>query len=174
MELSGIWEAVLEFVRNHEAYLLPIAFLICMAESVIVVSLFVPSTIILLASSTLLGASGVGIAALWVAAGLGAALGDWVSYGLGRFSYREFKDGWPFYQNRRTVARGRLFFAQWGWASMFLARFMGPLRSFTPLVAGICRMPLLPFGLASLASAFVWAAAVLAPTGIGAGFLLGR
>jgi len=32
----------------------------------------------------------------------------------------------------------------------------------------------LPFGLASVASAFVWAAAVLAPTGIGAGFLLGR
>lgn len=172
--MAGVWETVLDFVRDHEAYLLPIAFAICMAESVIVVSLFVPSTIILLASSTLLGASGVGVASLWIAAGLGAALGDWVSYGLGRFSYRELKDGWPFYQNRRTVARGRLFFARWGWASMFIARFMGPLRSFTPLVAGICRMPLLPFALASLASAFVWAAAVLAPTGIGAGFLLGK
>ncbi len=172
--MTGLWDAVLAFVRDHEAYLLPIAFLICMAESVIVVSLFVPSTIILLASSTLLGASGVGVATLWIAAGLGAALGDWVSYGLGRFTYRRMRHRWPFYQNRRTVARGRLFFAQWGWASLFFTRFMGPLRSFTPLVAGICRMPLLPFGLASLMSAFVWAAAVLAPTGIGAGFLLGR
>lgn len=172
--MTGTWDAVLAFVRDHEAYLLPIAFLICMAESVIVVSLFVPSTIILLASSTLLGASGVGVATLWIAAGLGAALGDWVSYGLGRFTYGRMRYRWPFYQNRRTVARGRLFFAQWGWASLFFARFMGPLRSFTPLVAGICRMPLLPFGLASLMSAFVWAAAVLAPTGIGAGFLLGR
>lgn len=172
--MSGTWEAVLAFVRDHEAYLLPIAFAICMAESVIVVSLFVPSTIILLASSTLLGASGVGIAALWIAAGLGAALGDWVSYGLGRFSYRRLRDRWPFYPNRRLIARGRIFFMRWGWASLFLARFMGPLRSLTPLVAGICRMPLVPFALASLASAFVWAAAVLAPTGIGAGFLLGR
>jgi len=51
---------------------------------------------------------------------------------------------------------------------------MGPLRSFTPLVAGICRMPLLVFGIASMLSAFVWAGAVLAPTGIGAGFLLGK
>ncbi len=172
--MSGIWETVLDFVRDREVYLPPIAFVICMAESVIVVSLFVPSTIILLASSTLLGASRVGIASLWIAAGLGAALGDGVSYGLGRFSYRELKDGWPFYQNRRTVARGRLVFAQGGWASMFLARFMGPLRSFTQPVAGICRMPLVPFALASLASAFVWAAAVLAPTGIGAGFFLGK
>lgn len=172
--MTGIWDTVLAFVRDHEAYLLPIAFAICMAESIIVVSLFVPSTIILLASSTLLGASGVGVATLWIAAGLGAAVGDWVSYGLGRFTYRRLRYRWPFYQNRRTVARGRLFFAQWGWASMFIARFMGPLRSFTPLVAGICRMPLLPFALASLASAFVWATAVLTPTGIGAGFLLGR
>jgi len=172
--MSGIWESVLDFVRDHEAYLLPIVFLICMAESIIVVSLFVPSTIILLASSTLLGASGASVASLWIAAGLGAALGDWVSYGLGRFSYREMRDGWPFHQYRRTVARGRLFFAQWGWASMFIARFMGPLRSFTPLVAGICRMPLLVFGIASMMSAFVWAGAVLAPTGIGAGFLLGK
>lgn len=172
--MPEIWEAVLAFAREHERYLLPIAFAICMAESIIVVSLFVPSTIILLASSTLLGASGVGIESLWIAAGLGAALGDWLSYGLGRFTYRGLKDGWPFRQNRRTVARGRIFFARWGWAGMFIARFMGPLRSFMPLVAGICRMPLLAFGLASLASAFVWAAAVLAPTGIGAGFLLGR
>jgi membrane protein DedA with SNARE-associated domain len=172
--MSGIWEGVLDFVREHEAYLLPIVFAICMAESVIVVSLFVPSTIILLASSTLLGASGASVASLWIAAGLGAALGDWVSYGLGRFSYREMRDSWPFHQYRRTVARGRLFFARWGWASMFMARFMGPLRSFTPLVAGICRMPLLAFGIASMFSAFVWAGAVLAPTGIGAGFLLGK
>ena len=172
--MTGTWETVLAFVREHESYLLPVAFAICMAESIIVVSLFVPSTIILLASSTLLGASGVGIASLWIAAGLGAALGDWVSYGLGRFSYRELKDGWPFYQNRRTVARGRIFFARWGWASMFLARFLGPLRSFMPLTAGICRMPLVAFAIASLSSAFVWAAAVLAPTGIGAGFLLGK
>lgn len=172
--MSGSWEAVLAFVREHEAYLLPIAFLICMAESVIVVSLFVPSTIILLASSTLLGASGVGIESLWIAAGLGAAVGDWVSYGIGRFTYRGLKHRWPFQQNRRTVARGRIFFARWGWASMFLARFMGPLRSFMPLTAGICRMPLIAFAVASLLSAFVWAGAVLAPTGIGAGFLLGR
>lgn len=172
--MSGIWESVLDFVRDHEAYLLPIAFAICMAESIIVISLFVPSTVILLASSTLLAASGVGIESLWIASGLGAALGDWVSYGLGRFTYREFKDGWPFHDYRRTVARGRLFFARWGWASMFLARFLGPLRSFMPLTAGICRMPLLAFAIASLLSAFVWAGAVLAPTGIGAGFLLGR
>lgn len=172
--MADVWEGLLAFVRDHEAYLLPIAFAICMAESIIVVSLFVPSTIILLASSTLLGASGVGIESLWIAAGLGAALGDWVSYGLGRVTYRELKHGWPFHQNRRMVARGRIFFARWGWASMFVARFMGPLRSFTPLVAGICRMPLPAFAVASLLSAFVWAGAVLAPTGIGAGFLLGR
>ncbi len=171
--MADYWEKLLGFMSENESYLLPLAFLISMAESIVGVSLFVPSTLILIAASTMLGASGADIAPLWLAAALGAAFGDWVSYGLGYFAGERLHGYWPLRNNRALLDRGHRFFERWGWASMFLARFMGPLRSFTPLVAGICRMPLLPFALAGLASAFLWASLVLLPGGIGAGWVLG-
>lgn len=46
---------------------------------------------------------------------------------------------------------------------MFIGRFFGPLRSIMPLVAGICGMRQLPFQLANVTSAGLWATGVLTP-----------
>jgi membrane protein DedA with SNARE-associated domain len=61
------------------------------------------------------------------------------------------------------LPRGQAFFHKWGVAGVFIGRFFGPLRAAVPLVAGTCGMPLLPFMLANLASALVWATGILAP-----------
>jgi membrane protein DedA with SNARE-associated domain len=171
--LESAWEGLLSLVRAHEAYALPIVFTICMAESIIGISLLVPSTAIMLAMSTVLGASGADMLALWLAAGLGASLGDWISYALGYFFEHELHERWPLKNNKELVARGHAFFERWGWASLFVSRFLGPLRSLTPLVAGICEMPLIQFGVASFVSAMLWAGVILAPGGLGGGLLLG-
>lgn len=172
--MDGLWDSLLAFVKAHEAHALPIAFTIAMAESIIGISLMVPSTIILIATSTVLGASGVDIVWLWLAAGLGATFGDWISYGLGYFFEHRLHEYWPLRGNQDLLRRGHEFFERWGWISLFVSRFMGPLRSLTPLIAGICEMPLLQFGVASLVSAMIWAGVVLAPSGLGAGFILGH
>jgi len=171
--LAGAWDGLLSFVKAHEEFALVIAFVISMGESIIGISLLVPSTAILLATSTVLSAGGADMAALWLAAGLGASAGDWISYGLGYFFEHELQNRWPLRNNKSLLAKGHAFFERWGWISLFITRFMGPLRSLTPLVAGICEMPLLQFGVASLASALVWAAVVLAPGGLGGSWLLG-
>jgi membrane protein DedA with SNARE-associated domain len=172
--MDGLWDELLSFVRAHQSQALPIAFVISMAESIVGISLFVPSTIILIATSTVLGASGVDLVSLWLAAGLGASFGDWVSYGLGYFFEHRLHEYWPLRDNQDLLRRGHSFFERWGWISLFVSRFMGPLRSLTPLVAGICEMPLLQFGVASFISAMVWAGVVLAPGGLGAGWFLGH
>lgn len=172
MSLAETWEALLSLVKAHQSWALPITFVICMSESIVGISLLVPSTAILLATSTVIGASGANLLTLWLAAGLGAALGDWISYALGYFFEHELHQRWPFRDNKELLLRGHQFFERWGWISLFVSRFMGPLRSLTPLVAGICEMPLLQFGLASLISAMMWAGVVLAPGGLGAGRLL--
>jgi len=172
--MDGLWDGLLSFVKANEAHALPIAFVICMSESIVGISLFVPSTIILIATSTVLGASGVDMLSLWLAAGLGASFGDWISYGLGYFFEHRLHEYWPLRGNQDLLQRGHKFFERWGWISLFVSRFMGPLRSLTPLVAGICEMPLLQFGIASLVSAMVWAGVVLAPGGLGAGWVLGH
>ncbi len=172
--MAEAWEFLLSLVKEHQSMALPITFAICMAESIIGISLFIPSTAILLAMSAVLGASGADMFALWLAAGLGATVGDWISYGLGYFFEHELHESWPLKNNRELVAKGHAFFERWGWISLFVSRFMGPLRSLTPLVAGVCRMPLLQFAVASFISAMVWAGAVLAPGGLSGGWLLGQ
>lgn len=172
--MSGLWDSLLDFLKDNQLYVLPIAFSISMAESIVGISLFIPSTLILIASSSLLAASGADMLPLWLAAGLGAASGDWISYALGYHFENRLHDRWPLKGNQHLIETGHAFFQRWGWVSMFIARFMGPLRSVTPLVAGLCNMPLVAFGLASLTSAMIWAGAVLLPGGIGAGWLLGR
>ncbi len=60
-----------------------------------------------------------------------------------------------------------------GLAELFLSRFLGPVRSVTPLNAGACEMPLMQFAIASFLSAFLWAAVVLLPGGLGGGMFRG-
>lgn len=169
--LETAWDSVIEFVKIHEAYALPLAFAIAMAESIVGLSLLVPSTIIFLGLSAALGLSGAGMVQFWIAAAIGASLGDWVSYCLGRFCEARMQNSWILRNNQSLLERGHVFFQRWGWASFFPTRFIGPLRSFLPLIAGICAMPLIPFALASLGSAFVWSGVVLMPAGLGLNWL---
>jgi membrane protein DedA with SNARE-associated domain len=70
------------------------------------------------------------------------------------------------------LPKGRAFFEKWGAAGVFFGRFFGPLRCVTPAVARICAMPLVPFQIANLTSAVLWATAVLAPGRFAAEWLL--
>lgn len=138
-------------------------FLLAFGESLAVVSLLLPATAILFALSGLLGASGIPFWPCWAAAALGAMLGDSVSYWIGH----RFKDHlprlWPLTRVPDLLPRGQAFFNRWGVAGVFIGRFFGPLRAAVPLVAGTCAMPLLPFMLANVASALVWATGILSP-----------
>jgi membrane protein DedA with SNARE-associated domain len=164
--------ATLEFIRANQAYAAPMVFLLAFGESLAVVSLLLPATAILFGVSGLLGASGVPFWPVWAAAASGAILGDVVSYWIGF----HFKDGlarrWPLTRAPDLLPRGQRFFAKWGIAGVFIGRFFGPLRAAVPLVAGSCAMPLVPFMLANVASALVWATGILVP-GLVAIFALG-
>ena len=140
-------------------------------ESLAVISLLLPATVILLGAGGLAGAAGLGFWPIWAGAALGAVLGDWLSYWLG-FHYKDaIGRMWPLSRHPSLLPRGHAFFAKWGTLGVFLGRFFGPLRSAVPLVAGICAMPQLRFQLANVASALVWATGVLAPGAFGIGWL---
>ena len=98
---------------------------------------------------------------LCVAGGIGAALGDWVSYWFG-YRYKEHvAQMWPLSRYPEILPRGEAFVKRWGVPSIFIGRFFGPLRASVPLAAGIFEMPYWQFQIANFVSAFVWAAALL-------------
>jgi membrane protein DedA with SNARE-associated domain len=163
---------ILAFIREHESWAAPVVFILAFGESLAFISLLLPATAILFGAGGLIGATGIGFWPIWLAAALGAAFGDWVSYWLG-FHYKHgIARLWPLSRNPALLPRGEAFFRKWGVAGIFLGRFFGPLRSAVPLVAGICAMPLLRFQIANVASAAVWATGILMPGTIGARWLL--
>jgi membrane protein DedA with SNARE-associated domain len=160
-----------ELLRAHSAWAAPVCFLLAFAESLAFVSLFVPSTIILIAAGALIGASGLSFWEVWIGASLGAAAGDWLSYALGKRFGPSLAEVWPLSRYPALLSRGQSFFERWGAFGVFIGRFFGPLRASIPLVAGICAMPLIAFQAANLSSAFVWAFVILAPGVFGAQWL---
>ena len=70
---------------------------------------------------------------------------------------------WPLKQQRTAVARARLFFYRYGFASVLIGRFLGPIRSTIPTVAGVMGMAHGRFQLANVSSAILWMPLMLAP-----------
>lgn len=150
-------------IEMHQAWAIPIVGLIAFGESLAVVGLLIPATAIMLAIGGLVGAGVIDPFWVLVSTVTGAVLGDAVSYYIGRYFGPSVVHRWPLKNHRRGVARARLFFRRWGFASVFLGRFFGPVRSTIPLVAGILGMSHIRFQIANVGSALVWAPAMLAP-----------
>jgi membrane protein DedA with SNARE-associated domain len=156
-ELPAFVEPIISFVKANEAWAMPIVFVLAFGESLAFVSLILPATVILWGIGALVGVTGIEFWPLWLAAGLGAALGDWLSYWLGYHYHEPISRMWPLSRHPDLLPRGHAVFERWGFLGVFFGRFLGPLRAAVPLVAGACQMPHLAFQVANWSSAFAWA-----------------
>ncbi|MGF1649228.1 MAG: DedA family protein [Hyphomicrobiaceae bacterium] len=161
--MTELFDELVAFTRENEAYVGPVVFAIAFAESLVLVSLFVPSTVLFLAIGAAHGASGGAFVPVWIAGTLGAFLGDVVSFIVGRYLRQDVAKVWPFASYPRLLARSRLAFARYGAATIVTGKFLGNLRPFLPVAAGALRMRWTTFLVASLISCITWAGVFLAP-----------
>jgi membrane protein DedA with SNARE-associated domain len=129
----------------------------------VLIGAFFPATVLMVIAGGLAGAGVVHPAPVLLWCIVGASAGDAVSYWIGRkvgpraWRHPRLKP------HRRGLARARLFFRKYGVASIYLCRFMGPVRAFVPLIAGVTAMNQRRFQLANVGSAAVWVPIMLAP-----------
>jgi len=157
------------FLESHGAWAGPILGLIAFGESLAIVGLFVPATAVMLMVGGLVGGGLIDPLPVIGWSIVGSILGDAISYAIGRRIGPRIYYRRPLRDHRAMVARARLFFRRYGFWSVLIGRFLGPIRSTIPLVAGVMRMPQRPFQLANLISAVLWVPLMLAP-----GFFTGR
>lgn len=160
-------ELIIRFTQDHAEWAVPIVFLLAFAESLVLVSLLVPATIILMGVGALIGISQLAFMPLWLAATIGAVLGDWLSFWLGQHYHEPISRMRPFAKRPDLLARGHRFFLKWGVYGVFFGRFFGPLRASVPLAAGACGMSAVAFQWANVTSAALWAASLLGPGAMG-------
>ncbi len=156
-------DAIGEFIRNNEFWAGPIIGLLTLAESMLILGFFVPATALLLMIGGLVG-NGLLNPVSVLGWGIGGAIvGDALSYWIGRWAGPSLMHRWPMNKHKRSVARARLFFSRYGFLSILIGRFLGPIRSTIPTVAGIMRMPQVSFQLANVLSAIAWVPMLMAP-----------
>ncbi|ALM82175.1 DedA family protein [Bordetella sp. N] len=167
--MSDAIEHVRRFIETHQEWAGLVTALLTLGESLVVVGLFVPATALMLVTGGLVGSGTLDGWTILAWGTAGAIVGDAISYGLGRWLGPGILRRRPLSRQRPTVARARLFFYRYGFASVVLGRFLGPLRAIIPTVAGVMGMPQSRFQLANVLSAVIWMPLMLAP-----GFLAAR
>lgn len=160
---SGWQQAMLEFARANVHLIEAISFALGFAESIVFLSLLVPSTVIFLALSGVHGAAGGEFWPVWLSASAGACIGDHITYAIGRRYREDAAQVWPISKYPGLIPRSEALFDRWGVLSIIIGKFIGMLRPFIPLVAGTSSMNLAAFTPASALSCLIWAGVVIAP-----------
>lgn len=161
--MSGAFELLYQWMQAHPWWAQLLLFLVAMVDSLFLIGALVPAGILLFAMGALVA---LGAADLWtsvlVAAG-GALTGDLLSFALG-WHYRE-----RLFEMRLLarypdmIASGRSFFLRHGGKSVFLARFLGPMRALMPALAAAAGMSFWFFLIADCFAAVLWATAYILP-----------
>lgn len=169
--LSQWWDSALLLIEQNAHLTGPVVFALGFGEGIALISLFVPSTFLFLGIGAMHSASGGEFWPIWLAGSAGAALGDCVSYALGRYFKHDVRRVWPIRKYPELIPRGQILFERWGVLSIIGGKFIGGLRPFIPVVAGMLNMPVSLFLLGSVVSSLLWAGVFLAP-GYGISFLM--
>jgi len=156
------------FIEANQIWAGPVVFLLTLGESLLIVGIMIPATTLLLFTGGLVGMETLSPVPVLLWGILGAIAGDAISYGLGRLIGPKILRWRYVKQQRAAVARARLFFYRYGFLSIFVGRFLGPVRSTIPTVAGVMGMSHWRFQLANIASALLWVPLMLSPGYLGA------
>lgn len=139
------------------------AFLISLSESLAIIGSIIPGSVTMTAIGILAGSGIMRIDLTLTAAVLGAIVGDGLSYALGYFYSEKISDIWPFSKYPTWLQYGKEFFNRHGGKSIILGRFIGPLRSIIPVIAGVMHMKKWRFIIANIISALFWCLVYVMP-----------
>ncbi len=152
-----------DWLQHNPHWALLITFLVSLAESLAIIGSIVPGSVTMTAIGMLAGAGAMRIDLTLTAAILGAVAGDSLSYALGYVYSDRLTDIWPFKKYPSWIKYGKDFFEMHGGKSVLIGRFVGPLRSIIPVIAGIMHMPQWRFLIANFLSAIGWSLLYVMP-----------
>src|SRR6218665_3173578 len=146
-------EAFLELISGNFWLSFWFIFAIAIAEAVFILGLFIPSTPILLLAGGLIAQGRLPFWEVYLAAVLGAVIGDAISYSVGYWLKDRIRTIWPFRNYLELIDRGEKFFARHGGKSVFIGRFIPGVKAVVPGVVGMYAMDYRFFSLINVSSA---------------------
>lgn len=151
-----------EFATANGALIYGLLFLIVFVETGVVVMPFLPGDSLLFAAGAL---AAKGIMDPWALFGLlwfAAVLGDNCNYAIGRLLGERVYALDSRWIRRDYLQRTEAFFTRHGGKTIVIARFMPIIRTFTPFVAGVGRMPYTRFFVIDVFGGLLWVGSFIA------------
>lgn len=159
----------LDYFSSHPSWAIVIVFLIAFGEALLIIGLFVPSTVVLIGAGMLVGSGHLPFWPVFIATAVGAIAGDQVSYWAGRFYGTHLKEMWPLSKYPQLVAKGEDFVRAHGGKSIAIGRFVPGVKAVVPGIVGMLGMNQLFFIIVNVTSGLFWTASHVFP-----GILLGQ
>lgn len=162
MEMS-FFHNIIQYIHQHPHIGGLITFFVSFAESIAIIGSMIPGTLTMTAIGMLIGSDIMPFTSTLIWAVVGAFCGDYLSYWIGTHYNERLVRIWPFKKYPHWIERGKAFFHKHGGKSVVIGRFVGPVRSAIPLIAGLMHMKKVRFICAALPSALLWSLVYITP-----------
>jgi membrane-associated protein len=177
LQLLGDWvlhldRHLVELLARYDVWIYALLFAVIFCETGLVVTPFLPGDSLLFAVGALAAVDSSGTLQLpWLLLLLGGAAvaGNSLNYQFGRLFGQHVFDGRHRFFRLEHLRRAEAFFRQHGGLAVAISRFVPIMRTFTPFVAGMSRMPQAHFQLYNLLGGTSWVTCFL-----GGGYLFGN
>lgn len=163
MEPTGWVKDVYDWIQANPNWTGILIFLFAFAESILLVGIIFPGAAFLVSLGALIGLGIMDFYTAWFWASLGGFLGDGISFWIGHKYKRNLLKMWPMYKFPELIEKGEAFFAKYGGISVFIGRFVGPVRPIIPAIAGMMGMRIKRYVIISLVASVLWAPFYLLP-----------
>jgi len=146
------------FISSPDYLVYLAVFLAALVETAPFIGLFLPGQVVVIIGGVAAQQGLIRFPGVVLAAALGAVLGDWIGYRLGR----TYGEAW-FKKHRKLFLlehvpydRAKYYFKKYGGITVLLGRFYNITRSFTPFIAGTARMRRSVFILYNMLGSLLW------------------
>ena len=155
---------LVELLAHYGIWIYAILFLIVFAETGFVVTPILPGDSLLFAVGALAAIDSSGnlqATVAWLLLAFAAILGNTVNYSIGRAIGPPAFSGKIRLLKVEYLKRTEAFFVRHGGMAIVLSRFVPIIRTFTPFVAGVGRMPYGKFQAYNIAGGLAWVTAFI-------------
>jgi membrane-associated protein len=130
-----------DIIAQYGAWTLALLFVVIFLETGVVVTPFLPGDSLIFATATFAARGSLNPWAMFIVLSIAAVAGDTANYWIGHHVGARAYSGEVKWIRKEYMERTHLFFEKHGGKTIFLARFVPIIRTFTPFVAGVGQMP---------------------------------
>jgi membrane-associated protein len=129
-----------DIIQRYGAWTLALLFIVIFMETGFVVTPFLPGDSLIFAAATFAARGSLNPWVMFILLSIAAVAGDTVNYWIGHRVGARAYTGEVRWIKKEYMERTHAFFEKHGGKTIFLARFVPIIRTFTPFIAGVSQM----------------------------------